>query len=172
MDSIFLICLKIFSARIVDVTIGTIRTVLTVKGRKYLPTFLAFFEVFIWFIIAKEALNNNINSLWIPVSYSLGYAFGTFLGTYVVNNYVKGFISIQVITSSNNIELIKCLRNHGYGVSVISLKKGETKEKKDLLLIQVKKKSLKIVTGIVRKYHPEAFVIINETKYVQNGLLK
>lgn len=32
-----LLCLKIFFARIIDVTLGTIRTVLVVRGRRFTP---------------------------------------------------------------------------------------------------------------------------------------
>ena len=42
-----LLCLKIFFARIIDVTLGTIRTVLVVRGRRFTPAFIAFFEVLI-----------------------------------------------------------------------------------------------------------------------------
>ena len=166
------ICLKIFFARIIDVRIGTVRTVLTVKGKTYLPTFLAFFEVFIWFLVAKEALNTSINSFWVPISYSLGYATGTYLGIYIVNHYSKGLVGIQVITSKNNKRLISALRKSGFGVSIIPLTKEEDNTKKELLLIQINKKSIRRVTKIVRTYSPKAFVIINETKYAQNGLLK
>ena len=166
------ICLKIFFARIVDVTIGTIRTVLTVKGRTYLPTVLAFFEVFIWFLIAREALNTDINSLAIPVFYSLGYASGTFLGTYITNRFMKGFIGVQVITNANDQKMINNLRNSGFGVSVCGLIKNVNHIKKDLLLIQIKNRRLRDVTKIIRKYDPDAFVVINETKYVQNGVIR
>jgi uncharacterized protein YebE (UPF0316 family) len=166
----FWICIRIFLARIIDVTIGTVRTVLTVKGRTLLPVILAFFEVFIWFWVAREALNTSINSLAIPFFYSLGYASGTFLGTVLCNNFLKGFIGIQIITNSNN-EMVDKLRKAGFGVSVCGLKKN-IKEKKDMLFIQIKREKLSDVTCIVRKIDKNAFVTISETKYVQNGLIK
>ena len=85
MNLLFL-CIKIFLARILDVSIGTIRTLIMVKGKIYITTILAFLEVFIWFIVAKEALVTKIDNILIPISYSLGYATGTFLGSYICNN--------------------------------------------------------------------------------------
>ncbi len=166
------ICFKIFLARIVDVSIGTIRTVLTVKGRTYLPTFLAFFEVFIWFIVAREALNTDINSLAIPIFYSLGYATGTLLGTLITNRFMKGYIGIQAITSSNNKSILSHLRTSGFGVSVVPLIKNINNKKKELLMIQVKNQELKEVTKIIRKHDSDAFVVISESKYVQNGVIR
>lgn len=166
------ICLKIFFARIIDVTIGTVRTVLTVKGRVWLPVILAFFEVFIWFLVAREALNTDLTSWAIPIFYSLGYATGTLLGTYISKNFLKGFIGIQVITKKDNDLMINQLRKAGFGVSVCALKKNVNNQNKDMLFIQIKNKRLKDVTKIIRKYDKDAFVVINETKYVQNGVIR
>ena len=168
-----LICLKIFLARIVDVTIGTVRTVLTVKGKVYFPTLLAFFEVFIWFIIAREALNTEINSLVIPIFYSMGYATGTLLGTIISNIFLKGFIGLQVIIKRDiNDKVINTLRRNGFGVSSCELKSFNDKYPKDMLFIQIKNNDLKSVTRIIRKYDKDAFVSISETKYIQNGVIR
>lgn len=79
----FLLCLKIFFARILDVTLGTIKTVYIVNGNKIKSTIIAFFEVLIWFDIARTSLNTNIDSIIIPIVYSLGYATGTYIGMFI-----------------------------------------------------------------------------------------
>ena len=66
-------CLTIFLARIVDVSISTFRTLLMVRKKSFVIPILAFFEVFVWFIAARKALNTKIDSLLIPIFYSLGY---------------------------------------------------------------------------------------------------
>ncbi len=165
-------CLKIFLARIIDVSIGTVRTVLVVKGNRLLGAILAFFEVFIWFFAAREALN-TIDSILIPIFYAGGFATGTYIGTLISNNYLDGLIGIQIITKSNlALKIIKEIRNSGYGVSVIDLKNTQDNISKKMLLIQLNKKRLKDITKIVRRLDPNAFVIINETKYVQKGVIK
>ena len=167
-----LTCLKIFLARIVDVSLGTIRTVLVVKGKNITPAIVAFFEVLIWFIVAREALNTDLNSILIPVFYALGYATGTYIGMLVTNKLVDGLIGVHVITNKNNDKMLKEIRNKGFGVSVINLKKTNDNIKKDMLIIELNKKKLKDLTHIIRTNDPNAFVIINETKYVQNGLIR
>ena len=66
-----LLCLKIFSARILDVSISTFRTMIMVRGEKIINAILAFIEVFIWFFAARSALTTNVNTILIPISYSL-----------------------------------------------------------------------------------------------------
>ena len=172
MIKLILTCLKIFLARIVDVSLGTIRTVLVVKGKNITPAIVAFFEVLIWFVVAREALNTDLDSILIPIFYALGYATGTYIGTFVTNKLVDGLIGVQVITKQNNNKMLKEIRDKGFGVSVLNLKKTNDNTKKDMLIIELNKKKLKDLTHIIRTNDPDAFVVINETKYVQNGLIK
>ena len=167
------ICIKIFLARIVDVSLGTIRTVLVVKGKNITPAIVAFFEVLIWFYAAREALSTEIDSILIPIFYSGGYAAGTYIGTFISNHFVEGLIGVQVIIREPLIsKMIKSIRDAGFGVSVIDLKNTHEKTKKDMLIIHLNKSKLKRLTRIIRKNDPEAFVVINENKYIQNGLIK
>ena len=62
---ILLTCLEIFAARIIDVSLGTLRTVLFVKGKTIEPFIIAFFEVLVWYAVAKEALNTTGNTVLI-----------------------------------------------------------------------------------------------------------
>lgn len=168
----FFMCMYIFLARMVDVSIGTVRTIMMVKGKKYIASVLAFFEVFVWFLVAKEALVNVSDSLWIAIAYSGGYASGTFVGSVVTNKFINSNIAIEATTSSNNNELINRLRSEGYGVSVVSLKKSKDEENRDLLFIKVRNKSLRKVIDLIKEYEPKSFIVTSETRYVQNGVVK
>ncbi len=168
----FLICLRIFFARIVDVSIGTARTILMVRGKRKITAVLAFFEVIIWFYIAREALDLANESIFIPLSYAGGFAAGTYIGTYLTNRFINGYIGVQVITKMDNDKLINKLRKEGYGVSVVNLKKEKNKVKKDMLFIEIKKKSLDHLVKIVKNDDKKSFIVVNDRKYVQNGIVK
>ena len=80
MNIVFL-CIMIFFVRIIDTSLATIRTVMVVKDKTTLAFIIAFFEVFVWFLIVREALNTDAgNVLAIAISYSAGYATGVFVG--------------------------------------------------------------------------------------------
>ena len=167
MNLVFL-CIKIFFARIVDVSIGTVRTVIMVRGKILVAASLAFIEVMIWFMVAREALMTDINSMFIPVSYALGYATGTSIGTYISKNFLKCIRGVEIISKNNQLELIKAIKANGYAVSVMDLKGN----KNGFLLCEVSNKKEKKLINLVKKYDPNAFIIVNETKYVQNGFIK
>ena len=167
--SILLLCIKIFFVRIIDVSLGTLRTIITVKGKALYASIIGFLEVFVWFLIVREALNTNITSIWIATSYSLGFATGTYIGSLLSNKLIDGNLSIQIITSKYNLTNI--IRENGYGVSVIKVN-GKDEEEKYMLFVEIKNKSLNHLRSIASSYDKDSFLIVTETKYVQNGFIK
>ena len=116
----FILCLKIFFVRILDVSLGTIRTMFVVRGKKLISSIIGFFEILVWFLVVKEALQTESNSIFIAISYSLGFATGNYIGALLSDKLITGNVSVQVFTNNNNLE--KILREHGYGVSSVVYK--------------------------------------------------
>ena len=75
-----IICLKIFLVRIVDVSLGTVRTIFMIKEKKVVAALIAFVEVFIWFVIVQEALSLLEKNMFVAVAYAGGFSVGTFIG--------------------------------------------------------------------------------------------
>lgn len=166
------LCLQIYFARILDVTLSTIRTFYTLKGKTIFSSILSFFEVLVWFLVARQALNVDLDSLWIPISYSLGYATGILIGSFITNNFIKGIENVTIITKKENDILINTLRNNGFGISIIDLKNDFDNVKKQMLVIEVDKRYLKKLIKIVKSIDKDAFISISETKQIENGVLK
>lgn len=165
-----ILCIKIFLVRICDVSLGTARTIFVVKGKKIIAALIGFIEIIIWFIIVREALNTPETSLWVAVSYAGGFAVGTYIGGLVSDKFIKGSLTVQVV-SSKGYELAEKIREAGYAVSVIDIK-GQEDSKKCMLFIEIDKKSYSKLQNIIEKNDSAAFTVINETKYVQNGFIK
>lgn len=170
--TLFLLCIKIFLARITDVTLGTLRTIYTVRGKTVIAGIIAFIEVFIWFVIAREALNTDLQSIWIVIAYSGGYATGTILGTFIANNFVNSLISIEVITTKATTDNINKIRKEGYGVSVVNTVENINDEKTKILYITLNSRNLEKLKRIIKEIDPSAFLVIKESKIVQNGYIK
>lgn len=168
---LLLLCIKIFFARILDVSLGTLRTVITVKGKSLYASLVGFIEIFVWFLIVKEALNTNETSIWIAVAYSLGFATGTFIGGILSQKLITGNLSVQIITNKAYPDMVNTLRNEGYGVTVMDVEGKNTEEEKYMLFIEINNKSLNHLQHLVKKIDNDAFIVVNETKYVQNGFI-
>ena len=167
-----LVCVKIFFGRILDVSIGTVRTVISVKGQKFAASVLAFFEVFIWYYVARSALNTPLNSIFVPISYSLGYATGTFIGTTLSRKVIKGNTSIQVITSKASKTNLERIRTAGYGVTIIDVYDTYDNKEKKLLLMEVKNRNIKELTNLIKKIDEKAFITLRENSldFIIKGL--
>lgn len=166
------LCLIVCFGRIVDVALGTTRTVFTVKGKAYVSSIIGFIEAMLWFLIVREALSfqaKGVETYLIAISYALGYALGTFVGGLITSKLIKSKINIQIITTSKNEALVKSLSDSGFGVTIL-LATGATKhEERYMLLIETDSKQIKKLKSIVSEFDPKAFISISDTKSTQNG---
>ena len=163
------LCLKIFFVRIIDVSLGTVRTIISVKGNNLIASLIGFVEITVWFLVVKEALNTDENSLWIVFSYASGFATGTYIGGILSNKFIQSNLGVQVITT--NINLVDILRDNGYGVSVLDIK-GKKDEKKYMLYISITNKNYDELEKIIKSLDEKAFIVVNEIKALENGFIK
>ena len=106
----------IFFARIIDVSLGTVRMILTVRGERYIAAAIGFFEIMVYVV----ALGKVIGSLDEPVRlilYCLGFAAGVIVGTWVEELLALGYRGIQVITVKENQPLVEKLREEGFAIT-------------------------------------------------------
>lgn len=160
-------CVKIFFARLIDVSLGTFRTINTVKGRDLAASLIGIVEITVWFLVVKEALNTDNNSIWIVFSYALGFSVGTYIGGKISKIFIKSNLEVQVVLSNKNDKIVEKIREEGYGVTVIEVKGNN--DSKYMLYIQIRNNSLEKLKNIVRKLDNKAFIVVNDTKYVENG---
>ena len=169
--NVFWLCIKIFLVRILDVSMGTTRTLYVVRGKRGIATMIGFVEIMIWFLIVREALNTPENSIWIAVAYASGFATGTFLGSRLAEKLISGNVSVRVITSNQNNNLIEKIREGNFAVTVVEARGKEDKEKY-MLFITLDKNKLQILKDLIHLYDKNAFVTVDETKFVENGYFK
>lgn len=169
---LFVTCLTIFFARICDVSLGTIRVIMVGKGKSKIAFCIAFVEIMIWFLVAKDALTSTSDTPWIMISYALGYSCGTFLGSFLSEKFVRGNLGVQVVMSDQNHDIIDKIREEGYAVSVVDVKGKDKETGKYMMFIEINKKRFDHLRELIKSLDPKAFIVVNETKYVQNGYIK
>lgn len=163
---LFLSYLFIFFARVIDVSLGTIRMLMIVQGRKLQATIIGFFEVTI-FVTALGMVVNELNNLGNLLSYSLGFACGNYVGGLIEEKMALGNLTAQIIINKNYDEVIHALREKGFGVTVLE---GQGKEGiRKILKVTFKRKDLKILHDIVDNLHNEAFITVSDARYIKGG---
>ncbi len=169
MDNVLIFSIIIFFVRVLDVSLGTFRAVMTIKGKSLLASTVGFFEVTVWFLLVKEAINTDSPSPWIVIAYAAGFAFGTYIGGLLSRVLVKGSSSVQVITS--NKDLANLIRDKGYGVSEVEVR-GKDDIKKEMLIIEVKSNTVPKLRKFIKETDEGAFVVVTESRVTANGYIK
>jgi uncharacterized protein YebE (UPF0316 family) len=158
----------IFIARILDVSVGTLRIIMVSKGYRVLAPILGFIEVFVW-IIAIGQIMQNLNNFYNYISYALGFAAGTYLGMYLENKISLGLVLIRIITQRDANELLEYLRTNDYVATSVDAE-GNLGPVKIFFLV-LKRSELNKISKVINEYNPRAFYTVEEIKYVKGGII-
>ena len=155
----------IFLARVMDVSLGTMRSIFVSKNLKKLAPIVGFFEVFIWINVIGQVMQ-NVNSIIHYIAYAAGFAAGNYVGIVIEERLAVGHVIARIITKENTEEFIKFLRKEKCGVTVIDAKgkRGDVK----ILFTVVKRKKLDEIYGAIDKYVPDSFVSVEDVKSVSD----
>jgi uncharacterized protein YebE (UPF0316 family) len=157
----------IFLARVVDVSIGTMRIVYISRGKKYLAPVLGFFEILVW-LLAIGQIFQNLSNIACYLAYAAGFASGNFVGMYIEHKLAIGMQVVRIITRREAWGLIDNLKDEGYGITVVN-GQGTTGEVKVIFTI-IKRKDFEKIVSIVRKHNPKAFFSVEDIRMANEGI--
>lgn len=160
--------LLIFFARIVDVSLGTIRIIFVSKGFKFLSLVLGFFEVLIW-LLAINQIWANIANIWLYLAYAGGFAAGTYIGIWLDEKICVGNAMIRIIIRKNSRRLINEFRKNNYKMTIISGQSGEEEVGVKIILSVVKRKDLRKIFKLIKKVNPKAFFTVEDIRNVRKN---
>lgn len=161
----FVLPLLIFLARVADVSIGTVRVILVMQGKKGLAPLLGFFESIIW-LLAIGQIFQHIDNPISYISYALGYAFGTYVGIILEERMAIGRVVVRVITALPAHDLIDYLEKKDYRYSNIDATGNDGKV--NVIFTVVKRSTLKELIPKIQEYNPKAFFTIEGVKKVSD----
>lgn len=162
--------LIIFSARIVEVSLGTLRVIFINKGYRRQGVILAFIEVTIWVFVASRVISDINEQPLKAVIYSLGFASGVYVGSRIEERLAFGKVVVQAITSpENGLAIAGTLREHGHGVTTLD-GQGKDAEKK-VLMVFANRKGKDGIINMIYEIDPNAMVVSNELNYLKGGFL-
>lgn len=158
----------IFFARILDVSIGTLRIILISRGYRYFAPLLGFMEILIWLIAISTALK-NLNTVYSYLIYAGGFAVGNYVGMLLEAKISLGYQSIRVITSKEVSALPLQLREEGFGIT--SVEGMGLRGSVYILYSVIPKRDVKKFLQIVNILEPDAFVTIEEVRSKEAGFV-
>lgn len=159
----------IFMARIIDVSLGTIRMIMIIRGDKWIAAVIGFFEIMVYTI----ALSMVVGSLNDPVKltvFCLGFSLGVVVGSVIEDRLALGYRGVQVIIDRDHSYIVEELRAEGFPVTCWDAK-GKAGYK--IVMNMVLKRNLaRLATEKIYAMEPDAFVVFMEPKYFHGGYIR
>ena len=157
----------VFFARIMDVTLGTLRIIFISKGKRLLHALLGFLETFIWIVVVSQ-LVRNVSNLIGYLAYAAGFAAGTYVGMLIENRLALGILIIRAIVAGETDDLVRSLSDAGYGVTVFDAY-GTTGPVKVIDTV-INRKELDDIVRRLSANHPNIFYTVEEARAANQGV--
>jgi len=157
----------IFLARVIDVTLGTLRIIFTARGKRRLAPLLGFIEVFIWVAVISQMVR-GVNHVVGYLGYAAGFAAGNFVGMWIEDRLALGTVVLRIILAQNGATLAQNLHDAGYGVTQVEGQGANGPVK--LVYTIVRRKDLPVVLAIIHQVAPKVFISIEEVRSTEEGV--
>lgn len=162
--------LLILFAKIIEVSIATIRIILIGKGYRKPGSLLAIVEILLWVFIASKVILGIAEYPMKGIMYAIGFASGIYIGSLIEDKIAVGKILINVIVDyDSGKEITKFLRSSGYGVTVME-GQGKDSARMVMMVFANRKNKYKII-NIIESMDPKAFIVSNEVSILHGGYL-
>lgn len=165
--AVWLLPVLIFFARVLDVSIGTMRIVFLSRGMRLMAPVFGFFEVLIW-LMAISRIMGNLTSWVNYVAYASGFAAGNYVGMYLENRLAMGLLSVMIITPDDASALVRMFKERRFGVTQVAGQgaQGEVR----VIYVIIKRRDLAQVSRMLAEHRPDAFVVVNDIRSAAGGV--
>jgi uncharacterized protein YebE (UPF0316 family) len=165
-----LLALLIFAVRIVDVSIGTLRTISVVQGRLALSVVLGFFEVLIWIAALSQVIVGVSHSPFLIFAYAGGFATGNAVGIMIEQRLALGAVVVRFISPKVGLEITAALRESGYRATTFE---GAGRDGPVTLIYATCERSkLYDLLQVARTIEPHVFYTVEPVQQQSEGLAR
>lgn len=154
LDVLFLGVL-IFLAEVAVLTLGTVRTMVTVLGESKAAFYLGCFEMMLWIFGTSAVMLKVGEEPFLGVCYALGFACGNVIGIMAEKKLALGNVVIRIISQWQGAEIAQAIRQAGFGITTLA---GEGSDGPVTVQFVVCRRSdMKHVLTVARLIDPELF---------------
>ncbi len=163
------VCFIVCAAKIIEITIQSLKTCMMVKGQRLKAAGLGLLECTIWGLVISTIIGTLGDNLFLLAFYCIGYATGLFLGSTLENKIALGTSSLQLIANDENTKKITTyLQEHSRGYTVFD---GHgSKDKMSMIMIVLpRREALPTLKEIRKICHNNVFVVVDEISKYAGG---
>ena len=164
-----LVCLLVCGAKIVEITIQSLKTCMMVKGQRLKAAGLGFIECTIWGLVISTIIGTLGDNILLLGFYCIGYATGLFLGSTIESKIALGTSNLELIASDESTAKITALlKEKGMGYTVFE---GQgSKDKMNMIFIVLPRRDTpKMLKEIRATCDNKVFVVASEVSKYAGG---
>lgn len=156
----------LFGLCLIQVSIGTLRTIMITRGKRTWAALLGFLEVSLWLIGVSQVIG-HLDTIWNVVGYSGGYVVGTMLGMWLENRLALGYVNVDIVSPSKGPEMAQRVRQAGFGATQL-LAQGQSGPVQWVGVV-VSRKQVARLLHLINEIDGASFVTIKEARQVFHG---
>jgi uncharacterized protein YebE (UPF0316 family) len=157
----------IFFARVVDVSLGTFRFIMVIRGHRMVATAVGFIESMVW-ITAVGGVIANLDQWYLIVAYAAGYATGNWVGIWLESRAAIGTELVRAISKNSENLLAETLRQAGYRPVRLAGSTGNANPV-EVILVVVRRRKVPELVQIIHEADPEAVYTVSDIKTVHDS---
>jgi len=168
-EEAILIAVAIFSLRVLNNAVSTVRLVVLNRDRRILALILGFIESIIFAVTLGQVVANLADTLNL-IAYSGGYAVGGYIGQVIEARFISSFMTVNIISTERGHDIAAALREKGYGVTE-TLGEGSSGVVSVLRSV-VSRQQVARLLKFVNEMNTQAFVTVEEARAVHRGWIR
>ena len=163
------VCLIVCAAKIVEITIQSLKTCMMVKGQRLKAAGLGLLECAIWGLVISTIIGTLGDNLLLLAFYCVGYATGLFLGSTLEGKIALGTSSLQLIANDDNTaRIIEYLKASSRGYTIFG-GQGSTDKMNMILIVLPRRDAASTLKEIRGMCNNNVFVVVNEISKYAGG---
>ena len=164
-----IVCFIVCAAKIVEITIQSLKTCMMVKGQRLKAACLGFAECMIWGLVISTIIGTLGDNLALLLFYGVGYATGLFLGSTIESKIALGTYNLELIASDESTEKItKYLKENQRGYTVFE-GHGSVDKMNMIFVVLPRKESPRVLRDIRKECNNKVFVAVSEISKYAGG---
>lgn len=139
------------------------------RGARLIAAILGFIETVIW-LLAMGLIVQNLTSPLNLIAFAGGFAVGNYVGVTLERLLSIGNVIIRIVTRRDAANLIACLRQKNFGVTVVDAEGAAGPVK--IIFTVASRRDVREVVQDIRQFNPQAFYTIEDVQHVAGTNLK
>ena len=163
------VCFIVCVAKIIEISIQSLKTCMMVKGQRLKAAMLGFTECMIWGLVISTIISTLGNNYILLLFYCFGYATGLFLGSTIESKIAIGTSNLQLIANDESTELITTyLKENNRGYTVFD-GHGSIDKMNMIFIVLPRKETPKVLKEIRACSDNKVFVVASEVSKYAGG---